>query len=250
MKETKLCSVESCEKKHWARGYCQRHYYQAKRHGHITPNEEMSKIASEASKKRKDRQVVNKDKICQVEGCGLTVKAKMYCNKHLQQMWKYGRILAPEECDRSLRLIKGRLCSVEGCGQPHSSKGYCGRHAKQMKDWGHILTDEEIAQHRHEGGLKSKQPGRRSEYRDKYRHIQQELKQRAIEYLGCICKRCGLKDPMALSVYDFHHRDMSLKEANVGNMIRKMLSWEEIKVELDKCDLVCANCHRIIHSVE
>ncbi len=44
---------------------------------------------------------------------------------------------------------------------------------------------------------------------------------------------------------DFHHVDPSTKEFGVSNkgMTR---SWEKIKAELDKCILVCANCHREI----
>lgn len=56
---------------------------------------------------------------------------------------------------------------------------------------------------------------------------------------GCI--DCGYREhPAAL---DFDHRDPSLKYANIAQMIT--YSWGAIKRELDKCDLRCANCHRI-----
>jgi len=48
------------------------------------------------------------------------------------------------------------------------------------------------------------------------------------------------------SVYEFHHRDPNEKDFTIGNCLNKR--WETIKSELDKCDLVCANCHRLGHS--
>lgn len=45
---------------------------------------------------------------------------------------------------------------------------------------------------------------------------------------------------------DFHHKDQSQKEFVIsGNYTR---SWEVLKKELDKCDLICSNCHREIHN--
>lgn len=65
----------------------------------------------------------------------------------------------------------------------------------------------------------------------------------AIEYKGGKCNKCNHK--FHYSVYEFHHRDPSLKEA-VWTKIR-LWSEKRMKEELDKCDLLCANCHRITH---
>jgi HD-like signal output (HDOD) protein len=43
----------------------------------------------------------------------------------------------------------------------------------------------------------------------------------------------------------FHHRDHSTKEVTPARM--KLWSREKARLELDKCDLVCANCHAEIH---
>ena len=62
------------------------------------------------------------------------------------------------------------------------------------------------------------------------------------------CLKCGYKEhPSAL---DFHHIDESKKEFNIGHMIRQAFSIKKIKTEIDKCDVLCANCHRIEHSRE
>jgi hypothetical protein len=55
------------------------------------------------------------------------------------------------------------------------------------------------------------------------------------------CVDCGEKfHPCAM---DFDHIE-SNKIANVS-MLAKGHSWEKIKQEIDKCEIVCANCHRI-----
>ncbi len=70
-----------------------------------------------------------------------------------------------------------------------------------------------------------------------------ELKKRAVEYLGGSCVCCGYNEHPG--VLDFHHVDPATKEFGISDkgMTR---SWEKIKAELDKCILVCANCHREI----
>lgn len=68
------------------------------------------------------------------------------------------------------------------------------------------------------------------------------LKMKAVEYLGGKCAMC--KYDKCISALEFHHRDPSQKDFGISGTIK---SFENIKVELDKCILVCANCHREIH---
>lgn len=58
------------------------------------------------------------------------------------------------------------------------------------------------------------------------------------------CTRCGFDDHRAL---DFHHRPGEEKRFNVGDAVRIGLGLAEIQAEVAKCDVVCANCHRIEH---
>lgn len=71
------------------------------------------------------------------------------------------------------------------------------------------------------------------------------VKAQCIEYLGGKCVDCGLKDDCVV-VYDFHHR--GAKEFNISHAIGHHLSLDELKEELDKCDLLCAICHRKRHT--
>lgn len=68
-------------------------------------------------------------------------------------------------------------------------------------------------------------------------------KQKAVEYKGGKCVYCGYSK--CLSALEFHHRDPSEKEF-AWDMMRKQ-AWDKVVTELDKCDLVCANCHREQH---
>jgi len=58
------------------------------------------------------------------------------------------------------------------------------------------------------------------------------------------CERCGASD---YRVLEFHHRDSAEKDANVSDMLRQGLSIASIQKEIEKCRVLCANCHRIEH---
>lgn len=54
------------------------------------------------------------------------------------------------------------------------------------------------------------------------------------------CKDCGISNHIIL---DFDH--IKDKKYNVSQMIRDGFSWKAILKEIEKCEVVCANCHRI-----
>lgn len=69
-------------------------------------------------------------------------------------------------------------------------------------------------------------------------------KAKAVEYKGGSCVYCGYNK--CLQALDFHHRIPETKLFGIsGNHCR---SWDIVKAELDKCDLVCSNCHNEIHA--
>jgi hypothetical protein len=63
---------------------------------------------------------------------------------------------------------------------------------------------------------------------------------KAVEYKGGKCERCGYSK--CLRALEFHHRDKTTKDFQISHMCS--MSWERLKNELDKCDLVCSNCHQ------
>lgn len=68
-------------------------------------------------------------------------------------------------------------------------------------------------------------------------------KARLVAIFGGKCKYCSFDRPWP-ECFDFHHRDRSKKSFGISDCNR---SWEALKREAKRCDLVCATCHRAIH---
>lgn len=71
-----------------------------------------------------------------------------------------------------------------------------------------------------------------------------KFKQFCVDYKGGSCELCGYNK--CLSALEFHHKDPAKKDFEISKSRLKKMDDETIK-ELDKCNLVCANCHREIH---
>jgi hypothetical protein len=71
-----------------------------------------------------------------------------------------------------------------------------------------------------------------------------DQKKKAIEYKGNKCLKCGYSE--CYEAMDFHHRNPQEKDPDFHKM--KCWSWERLKTELDKCDLLCCRCHREKHA--
>jgi hypothetical protein len=65
----------------------------------------------------------------------------------------------------------------------------------------------------------------------------------AVEYKGRKCFCCGYSKCMRS--LDFHHLDPNTKEFEITNMYNR--SKENAMKELDKCVLLCKNCHGEVH---
>jgi hypothetical protein len=73
-----------------------------------------------------------------------------------------------------------------------------------------------------------------------------ERKKWAIQYKGGKCIDCNISYPESpYVIFDFHHLDFNEKDMDWSKM--KLRTIESIKMELDKCELLCSNCHRIRH---
>jgi hypothetical protein len=59
------------------------------------------------------------------------------------------------------------------------------------------------------------------------------------------CHFCQESTPICL---DFHHLDPNEKEINISVMSRGANSIETIMKEIDKCLVICSNCHRKLHA--
>lgn len=82
---------------------------------------------------------------------------------------------------------------------------------------------------------------RRTEYK---KRIRIEHKQILVKEHGGKCVVCKDKDLWTL---DFHHKDPSTKEFNIGQNIG-LISLKRLRAEASKCVLLCCSCHRKLHA--
>lgn len=129
-----------------------------------------------------------------------------------------------------------------GCGTLIKSVSWYGR--KQEYVNGHNNKKyEDPKQHKREWvrrNLKS-----RIEYSKNFSY---KRKIKLIELKGNKCKNCGLTyDGKNGCVFDFHHRVREEKRTAISLAKINFHSWAKILDEAEKCDLLCANCHRLFH---
>ena len=143
---------------------------------------------------------------------------------------------------------RGTPCSVSGCPNVAYAKGFCNAHYIRNRDGrpmdrplqhrGRLLTclecDKPVDSKGGWGLCKS-------HYRQKRRQV---IRRVCVEFLGGKCRDCSGEYPDY--VYDLHHRSPHDKNFHTSNAL-DAVSVETIAKEVVKCDLLCANCHRIEH---
>lgn len=70
------------------------------------------------------------------------------------------------------------------------------------------------------------------------------FKIKCVEYKGGKCEKCDYDK--CIECLEFHHLDPSEKDFTISKM-RTYSFDEKIKKELDKCNLLCRNCHGEAH---
>lgn len=95
--------------------------------------------------------------------------------------------------------------------------------------------------------LKSYYAGENGEKRKRYLKARYRRQMEQIREIKAQrgCQDCGEKDPIVL---EFDHRDPSSKtrkkSVRTHNPIHPCLNWERLLIEIAKCDVRCAKCHR------
>ena len=100
-----------------------------------------------------------------------------------------------------------------------------------------------LTSHRHVKGRKNSYICKKcaNAYVSQYRR---KIKEKALAYKGGKCERCGYnKSNWFLT---FHHLDPNEKDFALGKYGHAR-SWKKVKEELEKCQLLCLNCHGEVH---
>ena len=89
-----------------------------------------------------------------------------------------------------------------------------------------------------------------SKYGDLYRSrakerrviVKTNLRSKMLEYLqGKACSICGEND---IRTFEFDHINPSLKSFGIARAIGDGMKWDNILIEIQKCRILCANCHK------
>lgn len=87
----------------------------------------------------------------------------------------------------------------------------------------------------------------KEDYKKSKSNRRQILRQNVCEYLSDkFCIDCKNNDSRVL---EFDHV-RGVKVANISTMIRNCMTWDVILTEISKCDVRCANCHRIRTAIQ
>lgn len=88
-------------------------------------------------------------------------------------------------------------------------------------------------------------------YGDEYRaraikynkDLKVSLRKKMLKYLSDkSCVICGMNDPRVL---EFDHINPSTKNISIARALSNAAKWDAILQEISKCQILCANCHKI-----
>lgn len=178
---------------------------------------------------------------CAFEGCERPAVGRGYCSAHHKQLMKGGPLKPLRQQNR------GKTCDFEGCERPAKARGYCQSHYAQ------VLRGKEPSKLRYQvdysGDATCVVEGceRRPVANGLCKHHYGRMRRAWLDELKVEmgCADCGYNlHPAAL---DFHHMGDD-KAANVSHLV--LISREAALVEMQKCVLLCANCHKLRHVSE
>jgi 5-methylcytosine-specific restriction endonuclease McrA len=109
-----MCGFATCDSDAWAKGYCQKHYYTAQRHG-LLPRPE-----------------------CSVEGCSKPSFRAGMCNAHHLRTKRYGNPHMRKKVANG--EAKNSVCSVSGCPEGVVARGLCSVHYGRKRHHGDPLA--------------------------------------------------------------------------------------------------------------
>lgn len=129
-----------------------------------------------------------------------------------------------------------------GCGTIIKSKDRYGRDKRYVSGHNNRIY-KDPTQYKREWNHRNRET--RYRYKVKYLH---NRRAHLIKTLGGKCVVCLIKyNGNNACIFDFHHRDPSEKEFSINMSTLSRKSLKDVLKELNKCSLLCSNCHRLLH---
>ena len=221
----KICKKIGCSKKHYGKGYCQKHWVENKqninkkmgsickkdgcKNGIFTKDYCISHNEYHIAKKNKE-----KNNICKFKGCNIGIYAKGYCRKHHAGMERGG-------------YIKRSICRFPKCTQSIIAKSiYCSRHKKKIsinKKYGFSPhSNKSCVSIALSGSNNPHWNGGVADYPNHYR--MKLLREKIFKKVNGKCESCGRK------AKQLHHKDFSKDIHEENNFMA-----------------VCYKCHKRLH---
>lgn len=133
-----------------------------------------------------------------------------------------------------------KICTK--CGRELPLEMFRWKNKSQGKKHSQCKDCQSTQEHRHY--LESKE--RRKQIRERADWSKENNTTLVDYYKTTGCKKCGEK---RFYLMEFHHRNPKDKINTINHMI-KSASYDTLKEEIQKCDVLCANCHREWHYLE
>lgn len=118
----------------------------------------------------------------------------------------YARSVRGTRMEQQVRLYdSSRVCNILDCYEPHGYNGYCSKHARRL--------------------------------------LNNRRKEEMVSLFGGKCHDCG--DDFPPHVFDFDNIEDGPGHTSIGRLMSRGAPMSRLLEELKRCEMVCANCHRI-----
>lgn len=190
------CSIEGCNNKRVAKGFCDKHYNRMRK------GLDMQAESLTWKWKPNDPRYRNKNVTCKIEGCNGKYYAKGYCHTHYADFLRNGTsVYKPIEPIRP--------CIVNGCKElAKSSKSFlCKFHYQRFRDGVELERPKGV-----KGELNPRWNGGTSQYKDHY--TMKKIRKEVLKEANYICAFCGER-----KATEVHHKDLSKDNHSKENLV-------------------------------
>lgn len=145
-------------------------------------------------------------------------------------------------------------CKIDGCDAKHHARGLCARHYGQAN---HAASRERARRYRerHRETVNARAKDRyyqdlaksRAESVANQRKRRERIRALVLEAKGRPCIDCGIHYPPIVMEFDHVRGEKLFDIGTTSGGSAGYHTIAEIEAEIAKCDVRCANCHRLRH---